>query len=89
MFSIPIFSVMSYESMLGIWFWYLLVSFCLNIVVVIWVTIGGIGDLKYLFHVLETEVIDDTDDGRVTESYTMEAEAGEQKAGTGESSPEG
>ena len=71
---------MSYEAMLGVWFWYLLVSFCLNIVVVIWVTIGGIYDLKYLFHVLRTEVVDDTDDGRVTESYTMEAPA-EKKGG--------
>ena len=66
---------MSYEKMLDVWFWYLLVSFCLNIVVVIWVTIGGCFDLKYLFKVLKEEKIDDTDDGRVTESYTMEPEA--------------
>ena len=74
MFFGPTFSMMSYESMLSIWFWYLLVSFCLNVVVVIWVTIGGIFDLKYLFHVLKTEIVDDTDDGRVTESYTMDVE---------------
>ena len=61
--------------MLDVWFWYLLISFCLNIVVVIWVTIGGVFDLKYLFKVLKEEKIDDTDDGRVTESYTMETKA--------------
>jgi uncharacterized membrane protein len=66
---------MSYKAMLDVWFWYLLISFCLNIVVVIWVTIGGVFDLKYLFKVLKEEKIDDTDDGRVTESYTMETEA--------------
>ena len=66
---------MSYEKMLDVWFWYLLISFCLNIVVVIWVSIGGVFDLKYLFKVLKEEKIDDTDDGRVTESYTMEPEA--------------
>lgn len=65
---------MSYEKMLDIWFWYLLISFCLNIVVVIWVTIGGIFDLRYLFKVLKEETIDDTDDGRVTESYTLKSE---------------
>ena len=74
MFSVPTLSAMSYESMLGIWFWYLFISFFLNIIVVIWVTIGGIFDLRYLFHVLKTEIIDDTDNGRVTESYTMDAE---------------
>ena len=63
---------MSYETMLNVWFWYLMVSFWLNVVVVIWVTIGGIGDLRYLFRVLKTEAIDDTDDGRVRESYTMD-----------------
>ena len=66
---------MSYEKMLDIWFWYLLISFCLNIVVVIWVTIGGVFDLKYLFKVLKEEQIDDTDDGRVTESYTLQKDA--------------
>ncbi len=66
---------MSYKAMLDVWFWYLLISFCLNIVVVIWVTIGGVFDLKYLFKVLKEEKIDDTDDGRVTQSYTMETEA--------------
>jgi uncharacterized membrane protein len=65
---------MSYEKMLDVWFWYLLISFCLNIVVVIWVTIGGVFDLQYLFKVLKEEKIDDTDDGRVTESYTVELE---------------
>ena len=63
---------MKYESMLDIWFWYLMVSFCINIVVVIWVTIGGCFDLKYLFKVLREERVDDTDDGRVTENYTIE-----------------
>ena len=62
---------MKYETMLDIWFWYLLISFCINIVVVIWVTIGGCFDLKYLFKVLKEERVDDTDDGRVTEDYTM------------------
>ena len=66
---------MSYEKMLDVWFWYLLISFCLNIVVVVWVSIGGVFDLRYLFKVLKEEKIDDTDDGRVTESYTMEPEA--------------
>jgi hypothetical protein len=65
---------MSYEKMLDVWFWYLLISFCVNVVVVIWVTIGGVFDLRYLFKVLREELVDDTDDGRVTESYTMQAE---------------
>jgi len=68
---------MEYKTMLDIWFWYLLISFCLNIVVVIWVTIGGIFDLRYLFRVLKEEKVDDTDDGRVTESYTLAEEEGE------------
>jgi hypothetical protein len=65
---------MSYESMLNIWFWYLLISFCINIVVVVWVTIGGCYDLRYLFKVLKEERVDDTDNGQVTESYTLSEE---------------
>ena len=63
---------MKYQTMLNVWFWYLLISFCINIVVVIWVTIGGVFDLKHLFKVLNEANVDDTDDGRVTENYTLE-----------------
>ena len=63
---------MSIQAILNMWFWYLIITFCLNVVIVIWVTVGGVFDLKYFFKVLKEEKIDDTDDGRVTENYTLE-----------------
>ena len=64
---------MSIKAMLSVWYWYLVITYCLNVAIVIWVTVGGLFDLKYFFKVLKEEKVDDTDDGRVTEKYSNDA----------------
>lgn len=63
---------MSNESLMSIWIWYLLVTFILNAIIIVWVAIGGICDLRHFFRELKAAVVDDTDDGRVTDSYTLD-----------------
>lgn len=50
----------------GFWHLYLMLTFFLGIPVTVWITIGGVMDIKSLFHTLSTAVRDHTDDGRVT-----------------------
>jgi hypothetical protein len=48
------------------WKLYLMLFFILGIPVTVWITIGGIMDIKALFVTLSSAVRDHTDDGRVT-----------------------
>lgn len=47
------------------WYWYLGINIAMAIVVVFWFTIGGVRDMKALFHRLGTMQRDDKDDGFV------------------------
>jgi hypothetical protein len=47
------------------WHFYLLMQFCISVPVVIWFTVGGILDMKALFHTLRNLVRDQADDGTV------------------------
>ncbi len=51
-------------------FWQLLVwlALALGVVVTVWFMIGGMRDLKDMFHLLRTKIRDDSDDGTVRES---------------------
>jgi len=60
-------------------FWQLLVWLALGLgaVVTVWFLIGGMRDLKDMFHLLRTKVRDDSDDGRVrTAAETATREKG-------------
>lgn len=50
-----------------VWFWerYLYVMFAAGVAFLVWITIGGIRDLRRMFHSLKTEVVDQADDGTV------------------------
>jgi len=51
----------------GFWHFYIWLYFIMSIPIVIWFTVGGLSEIKALFHALATEVRDNTDDGRVIE----------------------
>lgn len=58
-------SGISQESWAKFWGVYLLVLFVLAIVVTIWMTLGGLSDMKNMFSALKTQTKDDSDDGFV------------------------
>jgi len=47
------------------WFVYLKIMVVVAIIMVVWFTLGGIKDIKYMFHRLHTMERDERDDGRV------------------------
>jgi hypothetical protein len=49
----------------GFWKLNLWLNFCIGIPATIWFTVGGISDIKGLFHILKHTQRDQTDDGRV------------------------
>lgn len=52
-------------SWMNFWHIYIYLMFALGSVFLIWISIGGARDLVRLFRRLETEAVDDRDDGRV------------------------
>ncbi len=59
-----------FDPKMGIWspfvYWYVAINTLVCAVFTVVVIIGGISDLKFLFRSLREEVVDETDDGRVT-----------------------
>jgi SSS family solute:Na+ symporter len=53
------------SSWLDFWHIYIYVMFALGSAFLIWISVGGMRDLFRLFRRLETEAVDDRDDGRV------------------------
>ena len=67
-------SPISDQAWLAFWHAYIWVSFCLGVLMVVWFTIGGIYDLRRLFHDLKTRHRDSTDDGMVLRRVEDDAE---------------
>lgn len=44
---------------------YIVIMLVFNVVVTVIVSIGGCFDLTYLFRILSSKIVDETDDGRV------------------------
>ncbi len=58
---------LSYDWWMKYWKYYTLFLFAMSILVVIWLTLGGLKDLREMYRVLSTKVRDATDDGMVHE----------------------
>jgi hypothetical protein len=60
-----------FDPNLGLWspaiFWFTIVNAILCGCFTVVVVIGGLFDLRYLFHALQTEKVDESDDGRVVD----------------------
>jgi SSS family solute:Na+ symporter len=56
------------------WHFNILLSLCLSIPAVIWFTVGGVIDMKALFHTLTTSERDVNDNGQVLERYDEDDE---------------
>jgi SSS family solute:Na+ symporter len=54
------------------WYFFVWMILVLSIVTAIWFTIGGIRDLKRMFHRLQTKVRDELDDGSVKDHRAAE-----------------
>jgi SSS family solute:Na+ symporter len=55
----------SATAWLSFWRIFIMIMFCIGTSFLVWITIGGIIDLKKLFKALKTSIIDVEDDGRV------------------------
>jgi SSS family solute:Na+ symporter len=55
------------------WHVYLLATFFLGVPITVWITVGGVMDIKALFKTLSTAVRDHTDDGRVIHDHDKES----------------
>ncbi len=54
---------------IGFWKYYIALSFVLAMIATVWFLIGGLSDLKKMFRRLNERVVDEVDDGRVTEKF--------------------
>ncbi|MFV0416435.1 MAG: hypothetical protein ACK5NG_08735 [Chthoniobacterales bacterium] len=61
--------MIEFSPEIGFWspaiFWYCVVTTILCALFTVVVIIGGLFDLKFLWHALKEEVVDESDDGRV------------------------
>ena len=62
---INLFMVVSDEAWMTFWYVFLLLNTAAAVAVIIWFTIGGVIDIKYMFRRLKTMTRDHTDDGSV------------------------
>jgi hypothetical protein len=64
-------SPIEFDPNLGLWspgiFWFVIVNAILCGCFTVVVIVGGLFDLRYLFHALRTEEVDEADDGRVVD----------------------
>lgn len=60
------------ESWAAFWNFYVKLHFVIAIITVIWFTMGGLRDLKYMFNRLKVIKRDDLDDGRVINHHNLD-----------------
>jgi SSS family solute:Na+ symporter len=70
----------SFDGWITFWKIYIGITFSLGLVIIIWLAVGGIRDLKFLFNKLATAQCDEHDDGMILKEPPQEAGTGKTDA---------
>ncbi len=70
--NLTVFKDASAAGWIEFWKWYVMIYFVLAVVVTIWLSIGGLRDLKYMFAKLRSVVRDSRDDGTVVDHHNLD-----------------
>jgi len=70
--NLTVFKDASAEGWIEFWKWYVLVYFVLAVVVTIWLSIGGVRDLRYMYAQLRSALRDARDDGTVVDHHNLD-----------------
>lgn len=69
-----VFKNASTEGWITFWKWYVLIYFLLAVITTVWLSIGGLYDLKYMFKQLRLGMRDARDDGTVVGHHNLDEE---------------